>query len=399
MRLSDVTIKALPSPECADRVTYDTAVKGFGLRVTIAGAKSFVLTYRRKSDGKQRRLTIGTFPTWTTTQAREEAKRLKREIDAGGDPLGEQQATRTAPTIAELATRFERDYLPRKRPSTQRVYRQQIAADILPALGMSKVAAVTHADVDAFHHKLSASAPTAANRVLAVLSKMFSLAVRWGWRGDNPCRGIERNQERKRTRYLTGAELTRLSAALAALPDQGAANAVRLLLLTGARRGELLAARWSDFDLDDLAAGAWTKPGATTKQKTEHRVPLSEAACRLLAGMRAQAGENAVWVFPASRGGGHRPHINEAWIKLRQSAKLGDARLHDVRHTNASIMASSGLSLPIIGRLLGHTTAQTTLRYSHLQDDPLRLAVERVSAALSGRASADVVPLKGGRRE
>ena len=137
------------------------------------------------------------------------------------------------------------DYAPRKRPSTQRVYKQQIAAEILPALGGMKVAAVTHADVDAFHHKLSARAPTHANRVLAVLSKMFSLAVRWGWRGDNPCKGIERNQEEKRHRYLSPDEIARLSTALAELPDQGAANAVRLLLLTGARRGELLAAKWS----------------------------------------------------------------------------------------------------------------------------------------------------------
>ena len=241
--------------------------------------------------------------------------------------------------------------------------------------------------------KLSARAPTVANRTLAVLSKMFSLAVRWGWRIDNPCKGVERNQERKRTRYLTGPELTRLSAALAELRDQQAANAVRLLLLTGARRGELLAAKWDDIDLE---AGVWVKPGATTKQDTEHRVPLSKAACRLLAEMREQAGEHADWIFPASRGGGHRPHINGAWIELRKAAKLGGARLHDVRHTFASTLASAGLSLPVIGALLGHSTPVTTARYSHLFDDPLRVAVERVSAIIAGQPPAQVVPLKKG---
>jgi integrase len=349
------------------------------------------LNYYRRSDGRERRYTIGGFPEWAAAAAREEAKRLKREIDGGADPVGAYQDSRAAPTIADLAARFDQDYIPRKRPSTQRVYRQQIGTDILPALGKAKVAAVSHSDVDAFHHRLSARAPTHANRTLAVLSKMFSLAVRWGWRADNPCKGIERNQEEKRHRYLTAAELSRLSTALTELPDQGAADAVRLLLLTGARRGELLAAKWADINLE---TGTWIKPGATTKQKTQHRIPLSEAACRLLAEMREQA-DDAEWIFPA-RGGGHRQHINAAWIALRKAASVPGARLHDLRHTFATALASSGLGLPVIGALLGHTTAQTTLRYSHLMDDPLRAATERASAVLSGAKPAEIVPL--GRR-
>lgn len=185
--------------------------------------------------------------------AREQAKRLKREVDSGVDPLGQQEAVRDAPTIADLCRRFEQDYIPRKRPSTQRVYKQQIAADILPDLGKTKVAGLTHAEVDKWHYKLSARGPTHANRTLAVLSKLCSLAIRWGWRPDNPCKGIERNPEEKRYRYLTIAELDRLAKALDKLLDQGAADAVRLLLLTGARRGELLAARWADIDFDARA--------------------------------------------------------------------------------------------------------------------------------------------------
>jgi integrase len=394
MRLTNRVVAKLPVPARGNRLFYDDTVKGFACRVTDAGGRAFVINYFRKTDGRERRFTIGAFPDWSVAAAREEAKRLKREIDGGADPVGAHQESRTAPTIADLAARFEQDYVPRKRSSTQRVYRQQIHTDILPALGRAKVAAVTHADVDAFHHRLSARAPTHANRTLAVLSKMFSLAIRWGWRTDNPCRGIERNQEQKRHRYLTGAELARLSKALDKLPDDGAANAVRLLLLTGARRGELLAARWADINLE---TGVWTKPGATTKQKTQHRVPLSEAACRLLAKMKDQAGDDTEWLFPA-RGGGHRPHINGAWIRLRKTAKIPDARLHDLRHTYATALASSGLGLPVIGALLGHTTAQTTLRYSHLMDDPLRAATERAAAVLSGAKPAEVLPLKRGRQ-
>ena len=299
MRLTDIEIKRLASPKRDNRTTFDDAVKGFGIRITPTGARTFILAYRRKSDGKQRRYTIGPFGAWNTTQAREEAKRLKRVVDGGGDPAGEREDSRAAPNMAHLAARFIADYVPRKRLTTQRVYKQQIAADILPEFGEAKVAAVSHADVDAWHHRLSKRAPTHANRTLAVLSKMFSLAVRWGMRADNPCRGIERNQEHKRRRYLSAAELTRLIKALDAYSDQQSAEIIRLLLLTGARRGEALQARWHDINLE---TGVWSKPGATTKQRTEHRVPLNDAAQRLLLDLRERAAVKSEWVFPTANG-------------------------------------------------------------------------------------------------
>jgi integrase len=390
MQLTDRLVKALPAPARGNKVFFDSGgVKGFGCRVTTSGSRAFVLRYRRRADGQQRLFTIGSYPAWGVGAARDEAKRLKRAIDGGADPVGEMQDSRGAATVADLCSRFLADYVPRKRPATARDYRQQVNVDILPALGRVKVAALSHADVDAFHRKISARAPTHANRVLACLSKMFSLAIRWGWRADNPCKGIERNSENKRQRYLSGAELARLTAALVELRDQGAANVVRMLLLTGARRGELLAAKWSDFDLD---AGVWTKPGSTTKQKTSHRVPLSQAACRLLTEMQRAA--ESEWLFPA-RFTPHRLDIDDAWGVLRKTADIHDVRLHDLRHTYASVLASSGLSLPIIGALLGHTTAQTTMRYAHLLDDPLRAATERASAIIAGKPSAEVVPIKG----
>lgn len=392
MRLTDKIIKQLHAPARGNKITYDDAVKGFGCRVTAAGGRGFILNYRRKADGRERRFTIGSFPDWSTAAAREEAKRLKREVDGGADPVGAHQESRSAATIADLADRFLREYAPRKRPSTQRDYRQQMTVDIVPALGRMKVATVSYADVDTLHRQIGARAPVHANRVLALLSRMFSLAIRWGLRSDNPAKGVERNQEHKRHRYLTGAELTRLTTALDQLRDQGAANAVRLLLLTGARRGEVLAARWEDFDLD---AGVWTKPGATTKQRTTHRVPLSAAASQLLGEMKAQAGDSE-WLFPA-RFTPHRLDIDDAWAILRKAAGISDVRLHDVRHTFASVLASSGLSLPIIGQLLGHTTAQTTHRYAHLFDDPLRAATERAAAVITGKPAAEVVPIKGGK--
>jgi integrase len=390
LRLTDRTVRGLPGPATSNRIYYDDLVKGFGCRVTAAGARAFVLNYRRKADGLERRYTIGSFPEWTVLRARETAKALKRDIDGGADPVGKQRETRAAATVADLCARFLEDYVPRKSSATQRDYRQQIAVDILPALGRLKVAAVSLADVDGWHRRISKRAPTHANRALAVLSKMLSMAIVWGLRDTNPCRGIERNQENKRQRYLTGPELTRVTDALAELRDQGAANVIRLLLLTGARRGELLAARWADIDIE---AGVWTKPGATTKQRTMHRVPLSEAACRLLAEMRKQAGAGE-WVFPAPRRFGHRTELNDAWRALRKAAGIPGVRLHDCRHSFASILASQGLSLPIIGALLGHASPTTTARYAHLLDDPLRRATEQASAIITGKPSAKIVSLK-----
>ena len=198
--------------------------------------------------------------------------------------------------------------------------------------------------------------------------------------------------ENKRRRYLSADELVRLSAALANHRDQQAASIVRLLLLTGSRRGEALAARWVDFD---FAAGVWNKPGSTTKQKAEHSIPLSAAALQLLTALRDQSDGNE-WVFPG-RDSTHRKDVKDSWATICKAADIKDVRLHDIRHTYASVLASAGHSLPIIGALLGHATPVTTARYAHLFDDPLRQATERASAIIqSVKPLAKVVPLKGG---
>jgi integrase len=393
-RLTDHILKTrCPAPATGNKVYYDSEVRGLGLRVTAAGAKAFIYNYR--FNRRERRYTIGPYgrDQWTLAAARKRAGELRKMLERGEDPLAKRIEGRNAPTIGDLCDRFEEEHLPKLRASTQREYKALAATYIKPALKHRQVATIEFDDVDGLHRKISKTAPYRANRVVALLSKMFSLAGKWKWRSaaaGNPAKGIERNQEQKRERHLSSAELGRLSKALDEYEDQQAANIIRLLLLTGARRGEVQAMKRADLDLDQAL---WTKPGATTKQKTIHRVPLSEPACQLLKSLEEEAEKDAVYVFPG-RYDGHRVEIKDEWAAICKAAKIKGARMHDLRHTYASILASSGLSLPIIGALLGHTQAQTTKRYAHLFDDPLRKATEQVGAVVTGKPSAEVVRIK-----
>jgi integrase len=376
-RLTDAAIKRLRAPSRANRITYDDDVAGFGIRITAADARSFVLNYRTRS-GRERRFTIGSYPNWRTTAAREEARRLHRIVDAGGDPLAGLEAKRDAPTMSQLCDRFELEHLPRKRPGTAADYRRMLRNHIRPHFGQhAKVADIDFTHIDALHRKISkAGHMHRANRVVAVLSKMFALAVKWKMRPDNPCKGVEKNPEGKRKRYLSGDELVRLTTALIKHPDRQAANIVRLLLLTGARRGEVLSARWDDID---LSTGTWTKPASTTKQAADHVAPLSAPARQLLSEIAGKE-PTPKHVFPGNGAGGHRATIKRNWREITKAAGISGLRIHDLRHSFASQLVSGGASLPLVGALLGHSNPVTTSRYAHLYDDPQRAAVERVGA-------------------
>jgi integrase len=393
-RLTDKIVRALPAPDHGNHVHYDSEVSGFGARITAAGAVAFVLNYRRKSDGRERRTTIGQFPAWSVAAARERAAELRRAVDTGHDPVGELAAERGAPSVADLCLRFAEEHLPKLRPSTRAMYRGIIKTEVVPALGDLKVAAVEYEHIDRLHAKISKRAPYLANRALALMSKMFALAILWRMRTDSPVRGVQRNQERKRRRYLSPDELARLTKALRGHHNHEAADALRLLLLTGARKGEVLSATWDQID---VIGGVWTKPAATTKQKTEHRVPLSTPARQVLSQIRAR-NQTARFVFPGPGPTGHRMNLKRDWVQICKTAGITGVRVHDLRHSYASQLASAGVGLHVIGALLGHSQPQTTHRYAHLFDDPLRAATERVGAIISGQPAADVVPLNKGRR-
>jgi len=381
------------TPSTRDKVLWDSEVTGFGLRVTRTGSKSYIFKYRlgRGRASVTRKLRIGGIDL-SLDRARGIAKEWRELVAEGGDPARKREEITKAPTVAQLCD----DYLERHASTKRTGYedRKKIDRIIRPQLGKMLVADVTLRDIEDLHRS-KRKTPYQANRVLALLSKMFNLAVKWEWRATNPVKGIDRFPEDRRQVFLSPKQITVLSATLASYVEEAArpiqaqksVDAIRLIMLTGARRGEVLSARWEQFDFED---GIWTKPSAQTKQKKEHRIPLSPPALQLLASIREKGVHSSGYVFPARSGGdGHMTEIKKAWADICTRAELEGVRIHDLRHTYASILASGGMSLPIIGALLGHTQPSTTARYAHLYDDPLRTATEKVAAAYAGQREDD----------
>jgi integrase len=373
---------------------WDATVPGFGARRQTGAAVSFFLKYRN-AEGRQRWHSIGRHGApWTPEAARAEARRLLGLVAAGADPAAERSARKEAPTVAELAELFLAEHVETKRkPRTAREYRRLIGNVILPALGRKRVADVTRADVARLHHARRAT-PTEANRALALLSTMFNFSERVGERpdGSNPCRHVERFPQRRRERFLSEDELARLGDALAAYTGSPYHVAtIKLLIFTGARLGEVLGLRWEwvDFDRGDARL-----PDSKTGAKT---IQLPAPALEVLAALPRIESEPHVL-------GRHRgtTFIEAPWRRIRTAAGLGDVRLHDLRHAFASVAASAGLALPIIGKMLGHTQAQTTQRYAHLASDPVKAAAAavaaKIAAAMSGGAGTEIVaPLRSQR--
>ena len=395
-RLVDSYVKKAPLPPSGNWVIYDSETAGFGLRCTAGGARAFVLNYRTRG-GKERRYTIGDATNWKATAARRVAKEIRRKIPDGYDPLSIIEAERGTKTVAGMCARFVDEYVPNLRASTAADYRSMIERDVLPAIGKLKLADVKPDDIDGLHRKISRGQggqrgrPYRANRVAALLSKMFNLAEqRWQWTTTNLVRGLQRNQEPKRERYLANGELQRLTTALNGFENQQAADIIRMLLLTGARCSEVLSMRWDDVD---LAAASWTKPAATTKQKKVHVAPLSAPARQLLARLQKNTETGTEFVF-AGRHGNHRSSLQRAWAALCRRAGIRGLRIHDLRHSYASTLAGAGFSLPVIGALLGHSETATTARYAHLVDEVTRTAAERAGAIITsaGKPSAEIVP-------
>lgn len=397
VRLTKAVVENLPAPAKGQAFVWDSEIAGFAVRVTPTGAKSWIVQTRVRG-GKERRMTVGLCSKVPLDKARDEARKLIAHADLGRDVAQERKDARQVkpdanPTMAEFAERWLEEVVARRnRASTLKLRRLLVKNHVTPHIGTKRITEIARKDIEDLHHAVSVKYPVAANRAVATVSAILATAVHWGLLERNCALGVHRNAEEGRERYLTLQEVKALSLALDESPAQDSADVVRLLLLTGARVGEVVAMRWEHLELD---AGVWTKPAATTKQNKLHRVPLSVPAVavlrkRLEASRRARPGraskldraaqEGNPWVFPGDGRDGHMTTIRSFWAAVCKRAGIQGARVHDLRHTFASLLVSAGESLPIVGALLGHTQAKTTSRYAHLLDDPLRAAAERVAA-------------------
>lgn len=350
-------------------VLWDTEVIGFCVRVYPTGRKTYFLQYRNKRH-ETHKIKIGVHGSITTEVAREKARQLALSISLGEDP-SVKLAPKEMRTIYDLGEEYLKSHAKiRKKEKGCKEDEFFLREIIYKKFGDMDVISISSFDLQKLHAELKQT-PYKANRVRALLSKMFNLAVSWGWRTDNPIRGVEKYQEYKRHRWLNNEELERLWAVLDGYHTQSIANAFRLLLLTGSRRNEVLRATWDQFDLEKEI---WTKPAHTTKQKRMEHLPLSQQAVELLKTMKVESTSSLL--FPGRVPGKPLQEIKKSWETITKKAGLSDIRIHDLRHTHASHLVSSGLSLSIVGKLLGHTQASTTQRYAHLADEPLRQATQ-----------------------
>lgn len=381
--LSERAVRAA-LPRADDYQIFDEVVIGLALVVYPSGRRSFAVSYRVA--GRPRRIVIGRWPDWSVVAARDRARAIKRDAAAGLDPAAARAAALRSWTIEDLAGVYRSVHLPRLAERNARDQEAMLSQLVLPRIGRLQVDQVTRADVDALLRWVAdgrgRSTWVRANRCGEMVRVMFGLAVARQIRPDNPASGFLRRPEGERSVFLDGAQLGRLGDALDGARDQTAAAAVRLLLLTGARPGEVVRARFEDFNLAHLI---WSKPAATTKQRRIHRAPISADAAAIVRLRRQALGADCRWLFPAACRKRPIRSLRRFWEVMRLEADLPGVRLNDIRHTFASLLISGGSSLEMIGRLLGHSQTRTTQRYAHLMDGPLRGGVDAVASAVRYR--------------
>lgn len=392
-RLTKAYVDGL-APRRREYIAWDDQIIRFGVRVRPGGGKVYVL--RLRVDGRQRWYTIGAHgDPWTPDTARDEAERvlgqaanvgaLRKTGSAPADlrhPIEAREYRKRVPTLAEFADRYITDYArPHKR--SWEADRANLDRAILPVLGRLRLDGITQSEVTRFHLSRK-DTPTNANRCLSLVAHMMNMAERWGLRpqGSNPCLGVRRFPETKRERFLSGDELGRLGAALTTMEKAAKVTpfglaAIRLLIFTGARASEVLGLTWEAVDLE---AGLVRLVRSKTGPKTIIIPPPAALVLSALPRIRRNP-----YVIAGGRTGKALTlsGLEQVWQEVRKVAKLEDVRMHDLRHSFASVAVAGGASLPIIGKLLGHTQSATTARYAHLAADPLKVASGAIAATIA----------------
>ena len=358
-------------------VMWDDNLKGFGLRVYPTGRKAFILSYR--ASGRKKLYTIGEYGVLTPQQARQEAQKLLAIVGQGEDPKDRRRKARESQVVtSELVRLYLERHAPRKK--TGRQDERMLGLYLPNSWRKRELKGITRADVAKLHQKLGTNnGPYAANRFLALLRKMFNLAVDWGLLPEghpNPCTRIKQFKEKKRERFVTPKELPKLWQAIQVEENVYWRGFFLLNLLLGARRGEILAMRWEDLDLEQ---GIWHIP--ETKAGRSHYLPLPIEALEVLKNLPVHQGSE--WVFPSHGKTGHLAEPKGAWTRVCHRAGLKNIRIHDLRRTVGSWMAAQGESLPMIGKVLNHSQPSSTAIYARLHIDPVREAMEKHSRNIS----------------
>ena len=401
-KITKSAVDNLAPMDAAEVVWWDSEIKGFGIRARRGGAKTYILHYRAGAgrNAPLRKLTIGRHGSpWTPQTARVEAKRLLGLVASGEDPAQARSAERRAITVAELSDLYLAEGTTHKKHSTLKADRGRITHHIKPLLGKKLVEKITRADIERMMIDVKAgstatstpkdskrppgSLPTGGTGVaaqcVALVSTLLTFAIARGLRSDNPAKGIKKPAVRKMERFLSEEEIARLALALEAevakTGDPYPSAVIKLLLLTGARRGEIIGLQWQNVDFERKYLRL---PDSKTGAKV---VFLNEPALEVIRSLPRLS--NNLHVIPGSRDGAAFVGIDKIWVRVRAAAGLRNVRLHDLRHSFASMAAGDGFSLPVIGALLGHKHATTTARYAHLAADPLRAANDAVGAKIA----------------
>lgn len=426
-KLTDAMVRQLVPETGTYIVREKEGATGFGVRVTPTGHKAFVLNY--VIAGRERRATIGDYGPWSVVAARSQAYKLIRDIDVGIDPLAEKEQRRSAPKVIDLFERYSAEHLNKGRSErAARDNKSMWVKEILPRLGQVLLLDLTTDHVDRMHRDISASRAYRANRVVEQFRAALGKAVRWGWITANPASGVQTNDEVPRERYASLTELPYLLEALGQHENRSSADAILLLLLTGARKSEVLRACWDQFD---FVTGVWTKSANETKQGRLHSVPLNDNALALIRALYTRRTSSKL-LFPGKVADRPLEDVRRTWTSVLIDATLKqwnadsevkkilatfpeksgkalvsaviaaaqetnvriprpftDLRRHDLRHTFASLVGNSGQSLPVLGALLGHSSLQSTARYTHFFTDPLRKASNAAFEGLVLGAEAD----------
>jgi integrase len=393
-------------PDACPVIIYDADLKGFGIRATRRGAKSWFVEYRPGTRGRgvaKRRMVLGSVGTLTPDEARTAAREILAAAALGDDPAASRSRARTIPSFREFAERYLAEEATAKlKPRTIANYRIYLRKHAAPVIGSTKLDTVTLADIAKLHRGIGQKKPMTANRVVECIGSVYRYAATCGLvkRGHNPAAHVEAFREQRRERFLTSEELARLGDAIREAETSGipwevdeskptakhtqkenratnigpyAAAALRLLILTGARLREILGLRW---DYVDFERGLLLLPDSKTGRKA---IVLNAPALVILSDLP----RIGAYVIAGEDPDMPRYDLNRPWRLVSKRAGLDGVRLHDLRHTHASVGASAGLGLPIIGKLLGHTQPSTTQRYAHLDADPLRRASDRIAGRIA----------------